>query len=90
MGRGWGAISFVSQKSINSRLLLAASEGTNGKTLSELELVAPANLVQPHRLERLMDAAALAPHGLGDRSDAHPFLALDTMRARSKVAGRPL
>jgi hypothetical protein len=42
---------------------------------SELEVNAPANLVQPRRLERLIDVAALALHGLGDRSGAHSFLA---------------
>jgi hypothetical protein len=33
------------------------------------------HLVQPHRLERLVDVSPLAPDGLGDRGSAYPLLA---------------
>jgi hypothetical protein len=36
---------------------------------------APEPLVQPHRLERLVNVSPLAPDGLGDRGSAYPLLA---------------
>ena len=42
---------------------------------SEHELEAPASIVQPGRLERLIDVSPLAPDGFGNLGSAHPFLA---------------
>jgi len=51
---------------------------------------APAQLVQPCRLERLVDVSRLAPDGLRDLSGTHSFLAqqLRLVRLRFRLNNR--
>jgi hypothetical protein len=44
--------------------------------------IRPHDLVQPCGLERLVDVAPVAPHGLGDLSGAHSFFAQQSKLVR--------
>ena len=78
-------ISFVSQKRINSDWTWLCATRLE-PVAHDTELLA--SLVEPCRLERLIDVPALAPDGLGKAPI--PSLRSATIRVRSKVTGRPL
>jgi hypothetical protein len=75
LGRGGGPTRFPAGKLSTQASFSCVSAPGREITRATLRQPLLARLVQPSSLERLVYVPAFAPDGLGDLSNAHPFLA---------------